>query len=305
MTDQDSDARALRRSADTFAAQGRYAEAAALYRKLIRLSPDEESHRLALAWAHYDAGQMEEAIRCFETLFERELSRDVFTGFAFDELVRIFKAQRRYDHLVKLCERASASQPDDTALLCELGDAYLRSNRGEDAAGTFRQVLAIDREDARTWCLLGQARIVSGDLAGAEEAYAEAERIEPESALTFTRRKARAFLDAGRFTEAEASFRRCLQIRLEPADLVSLAEALLRGGRLAEAWEACSRAAALHPPSAGAFSYRMGLLLESLGQDDEAAGAFRRALQAEPGNAVYRFRLSAAVRRAGLPDSGG
>jgi len=301
MTDPQPGVESLRRSADLLAAQGRYREAAEIYRELVTSAPDEESHRLALAWAYYDAGETEEAIRCFEELFERELSRDVFTGFAFDELARIFKERRDCDRLVRLCERVAAVRPDDAGLLAELGDAYLRSGRAEEAAGTFRRILAIDRDDAQAWSLLGRALIASADLAGAEEAYAEAERIEPDGALSFNRGKAQSLLKAGRLAEAETAFRRCLEIRTEPLDLVPLAEILIRRERIPEAWEACRQAAALHPPSGGAFFYRLGLLLESLGKDASAVEAFRQALRAEPRNALYRLRLSTACCRAGLP----
>ncbi|MDX9820842.1 MAG: tetratricopeptide repeat protein [Syntrophales bacterium] len=301
MPDRRTDADSLRASADALAARGRYREAAEIYRELTRSAPDDESHRLALAWAHYDAGETEQAIRCFEELFERELSRDVFTGFAFDELARIFKERRLYDRLVRLCERVAAVQPDDAGLLAELGDAYLRSNRAGEAADAFRRILAIDRDDAWTWSLLGHALIAGGDLPGAEEAYAEAERIEPESALSFARRKSQALLEAGRLAEAEAALRHGLAIRTEPLDLVLLAETLIRRNRIPEALEACRKAAALQPPSGGAFFHRLGLLLESLGKDAEAAEAFRGALRAEPGNSRYRLRLSAACSRAGVP----
>ena len=149
MPDRQTDADSLRASADALATQGRYREAAEIYGELTRSAPDDESHRLALAWAHYDAGETEQAIRCFEELFERELSRDVFTGFAFDELARIFKERRLYERLVRLCERVAAVQPDDAGLLAELGDAYLRSKRAGEAAGAFRRILAIDRDDAQ------------------------------------------------------------------------------------------------------------------------------------------------------------
>ena len=73
MPDRQTDADSLRASADALATQGRYREAAEIYGELTRSAPDDESHRLALAWAHYDAGETEQAIRCFEELFEREL----------------------------------------------------------------------------------------------------------------------------------------------------------------------------------------------------------------------------------------
>src|SRR5690606_7567099 len=75
---------------------GRYEEAAIFYRKLIGLNPGEDSFLLILAWACHDAGRIDLAVDCFEQLYEKELRRKIFTGFAFDELVRIFKERADY-----------------------------------------------------------------------------------------------------------------------------------------------------------------------------------------------------------------
>ena len=77
--------------AEELAQEGRYEEAIVFYRELVKAHPGEDSYLLALAWVCHDGGYSDEALRCFRELFERELSSKVFSGFAFDELVRIYK----------------------------------------------------------------------------------------------------------------------------------------------------------------------------------------------------------------------
>jgi hypothetical protein len=121
---------------------GDYQTAIDSYRTLVADYPDEESLLLALAWAYYDAGRQDQAIRCFEQLFHQELSRNIFTGFAYDELVRILRTSRQYDRLVDVCTRAVAAWPDDIALLKELGTAYLQAGMTRKAKVVCRRAIA-------------------------------------------------------------------------------------------------------------------------------------------------------------------
>ena len=185
------------KTAETLVREGRYAEAAGLYRELVQLHPGDDSFCLKLAWAYHDDGRIEEAVGCFEELFERELTRKVFTGFAFDELVRIFKLQGRHDRLLAVCERAAAAQRNDYALLGDLGDAYLRAGKAEQAAGVFREMIAMEPESSVLYCSLGEALATMGDEAGAEEAYEQAAAIEPEKAAAYYCRLADHYRKAG------------------------------------------------------------------------------------------------------------
>jgi len=72
---------------------GRYGEAVIFYRKLIELNPGEDSFLVGLAWATRQR-QIDLAVDCFEKVFEKELQRKIFTGFAFDELVRILRNEK-------------------------------------------------------------------------------------------------------------------------------------------------------------------------------------------------------------------
>ncbi len=80
--------------ADGLMKEKRYEDAAELYKRLVEMHPGEDSFLLLLAWAYHDSGRLDTAIGCFELLFSSELKRNVFTGFAFDELVRMKNSLR-------------------------------------------------------------------------------------------------------------------------------------------------------------------------------------------------------------------
>jgi len=114
-------------SAEKLLKEGRYQEAVKLCEEVYQAHPEEESALLMLAWAHYDNGATTRAVEYLEILLARELKRKVFTGFAYDELVRIYKQNRNFDKLIEICCRAVEVQPDDVGLLNELGNAYLQA----------------------------------------------------------------------------------------------------------------------------------------------------------------------------------
>ena len=238
---------------------GRHAEAVPLYRKLVETFPEEESHLLALAWALHDSGKPEEAAACFERLFRKELARKLFTGFAYDELVRIYREGKNGEALISVCERAAAAQPEDVGLLQTLGEAYLAAGTAAEALRVFEKLTALEPDAPENWCALGDARLAAGDPGEAEAAYSRAAEIDPADAAAFFSRLADGLLRAGYPEKAQAAMERCLA--LSPDEPLYLdgsrryprppGETGRRGGCL----RPCGIA---HPAAAGGCWYRLG-----------------------------------------------
>jgi len=283
----------LRKTAEEHVRAGRHAEAADLYRKLVERHPGEDSCILALAWACHDDGRIEEAVACFEELFQKELSRKVFTGFAFDELVRIFKRQGRYDRLLDVCERAAAAQPGDFALLGDLAEACLKTGQPGRAASVYGKMLEMEPDMSVVLCGLGNARIGLGDFDGAEAAYEKAAAIDPEEAASCYCHLAEHYRRAGQRDRAVASIRKSLSREpREPAYHLILGDNLIEGGSLEEGWLAYETAISLRPASAGSYYFRLGKTLAGISSHDRAVAAFQRAVAAEPGNPFYLLNLA-------------
>jgi tetratricopeptide (TPR) repeat protein len=200
-------AKYLRRLAEDCVREKRYYDAVLLYRKLVAIDPGEESLLLALAWAYHDGGMRKEAVGSFEQLLALELERKVFTGFAFDELVRIFKEERQYERLVEICERVVAEQPDDIGFLGDLADAYLKAGKADSAAAVFKKITEMDTEASMVFCSLGNALVAMGDFDGAEKAYERAVEIDPSEAGIFYGRLAGVYFEAGQDALAEKVYR--------------------------------------------------------------------------------------------------
>lgn len=289
--------------ADALIKMGRHAEVVPLYRKLVEMHPEEESHLLALAWALHDSGKREEALDCFERLFQKELAREVFTGFAFDELVRIYRSGKDWEKLISVCERAGAAQPEDVGLLQTLGEAYLAADHAADAERVFEKLTALEPKAPEHWCSLGNARLAAGDPGKAEAAYIRAAEIDPAAAPTFFGRLADACLRAGFPELAQAAWTRCLALRPdEPLYLMGLGDVLILRGEPDAAEEAYDRAASINPAAAGSFWHRLGKRLTKEGLHPRATEAFAKAVETEPENPRYLLRLASSYAACGLAD---
>lgn len=143
--------------AENLLRQGKYNKAIVLLEKIRKASPDEESVMLMLSWAYYDSGDTKKAVKYLNILLERELKRRVFTGFAFDELVRIYKQEKNFKKLVKICEKAVGAQSEDVGLLAELGNAYLQSGEARKACDIYEKLIKRGKRQSRLLLLMGRS----------------------------------------------------------------------------------------------------------------------------------------------------
>jgi tetratricopeptide (TPR) repeat protein len=79
---------------------------------------------------------------------------------------------------------------------------------------------------------------------------------------------------------------------------LEVAAAFRRAGKLADAKDELDRLAAFDARFPGLARER-GLLLEALGEHDDAVAAYRAALKEEPGDAALRLRLGVALVKSG------
>lgn len=281
----------------------RFEEAIAFYRQLIDLNPGDDSYRLGLAWTYHDCGKADQAVACFEQIFEKEMQRRIFTGFAFDELVRIYKESKKYDRLVDVCERAMAAQPEDITLLGELGDAYLKAGRTGDAVSIFEKMTVMEPDASSFFCSLGQARIMDHDYVGGEAAYRQAAAIDPADAGSFYNRMAHSFIQAGQMQKAEKAFREGLTERSDdPILLLGLGDVLIQQGKLKAGTAAYQRTIKLNRNAAGVYLNRLGHTLARTHHHREAVRAFKQAVMHDPHNPFCYMALSESYQSLGAPE---
>jgi len=289
-------------SVENFLRQGKYREAIALGEEIHKAYPEEESVLLILSWAYYDSGDTKKALEHLNTLLDRELKRKVFTGFAFDELVRIFKQENNFQKLVEICERAVTAQPEDIGLLTELGNAYLQSGQSKKACGIYEKLIAIESDNPAFYCHWGNALFAAGLIEESEKAYLKASDIDPDQADHYYFKIAVLFQHAGNHREAERLLNKCIAAcSANPLYYCSLGDSLIGLGQTQNALKAYETAVQYDHSRAGAYYNRLGHALMKTNLFSEAVEAFKSAIVHDAAQPYY-LSLAAAYKGMGLTD---
>ncbi len=289
--------------ADQYIREKRYDKAIELYKKLIKMNPGNDSLILSLGWAYRDNGKLAEAIKCFEKLLEKELSRKVFTGFAFDEMVRIFRAEGSYKQLLDICERVVAVQPGDAALLHTLGDSCLKAGKTERAIEIFELLIRMEPVAPMCFCYLGNAYVMAGNFTSANEAYENAIKIEPAETDNYYNKLGNAYLQCFQYERAEDALKKALDYKFDyPLYHCNLGDVLVKQGKLDEAQEAYENAIRIDPQSRGVYYNRFGNMLAREQNYPMAIELYEKAIDADPQNPFYYINLADLCKSEGLTE---
>lgn len=287
--------------ADRLINQGEFGDAIDGLEILHKTHPEEEPVLLRLAWAHWDNGNKDRAVQYWEILFDRELQRKIFTGFAYDELVRIYKQENAWEKLIATCEKALRVQPDDAGLLEEMGNAYLRAGCSENACGIFEKLTTLEADNPSYCCRLGEALLSAGKFDAALEAYEQAGRLDPDEADRYLFQAAGRLAGQNEFSAARRLLTRCLG--LAPANGLYhsfMGDLLVALNEIPEAFACYENACLCHPAHTAAYWNRMGNALMKARAFSEAANAYQKALSSDA-STPCRQKLQDALRAAGRP----
>lgn len=287
-------------SAEYLIKQGKYQEAILVLKKLHKTFPEDEPVLFMLAMACYDSGDTKQAENYLNVLLKKELKRKVFTGFAFDELVRLYKQQKNFQKLVSICGKAVAVQPEDAGLLTELGNAYMHCGENDKASGIYEKLTDMENDNPVFYCLLGEALFRAGRYQQSEKAFMKAGEMESEKPDALYFKMAVLFQQARRHQDAERLLNQCLAVNAtHPLYYCALGDSLISLGRTKEAKSAYEKAVACDAAGAGSYFNRLGNALMKAGKFPEAFDAFNLAIRHEP-SPFYFLGLASACRALGL-----
>jgi tetratricopeptide (TPR) repeat protein len=280
--------------------QVKYSEAIILCEEIHKDYPEEESVVLMLAWAYYDSGETQQAVKYLNLLLERELKRKVFTGFAFDELVRIYKQSKDFQKLTEICERAVGAQPDDIGLLAELGNAYLRSDQTKKACEIYEKLVGMESDNPVFYCQWGESLFAAGLSKESENAYLKAGEIDADQSDRYCFKIAVLFEQAGNYSDAERLLNKCIAVNpSNPLYYCSLGDTLIGLGQLQNALAAYERAVQCDHSGAGAYYNRLGHSLMKANNFSQAVEAFNSAITYDPVRPYY-LNLASAYKGMGF-----
>lgn len=242
---------------------GRFDQAEAAARKLLRTRPEDARLMMAQATA------------------ETRLGRP---AVALDTL-----------------RRAAAAAPEDARVQSELGGALIGAGALEEAVGVLCRAVVLGPRLWLANKLLAEAFNARDDGARALRYAEAAARLRPDDAAVQTTLYT-ALTAVQDIRRAEAAIRRATELLPNVAECHALhGQALSRLERDEEALEAFDRALAINPRMAMALN-RRAVLLQTLGRFDEAGVSFRAAMAEQPRNGEnYRAFVVGRKVAAGDP----
>ncbi|MGC2298744.1 MAG: tetratricopeptide repeat protein, partial [Acidobacteriaceae bacterium] len=287
LTREPGDSIALYNLASALAGLGRYTEAAATYRKLLRAHPGDSRTLNSLGAALDKAGDAEGAEVTFrQAIAARPDSCDARFNLASTELKHAAFADAEHQFREML-----ASCPADAASRSGLGVTLAGEGRDADAEKEFRSALSLDPQNFTALYHLGEMAIAAGRPRDAIDFLLPASKQNPNDVDTRAR-LAMALAQSGRSDDALVQLREATRLAPKNADLHALlAQLLAETGQLREAIDEQNQALHLQPRDADGWN-SLGVLEARTGKPDAARFDFQHALELAPGNAQARANLA-------------
>ena len=173
-----------------------------------------------------------------------------------------------------------AKSPGKVKAHNNLGLAYLRRHRVDEAMAEFRKALEIYPRSAGAHANLGLVYLERNQPERAVEELLQATRENPRH-LDAHKHLANAYLRLGRWQEAEGVARQALAVRDDPDIRYLLGAALLKQSRIEDAETEFRKVLERDALHADALR-QVGLIRHRQGRTDEALNLYRRALAAAP-----------------------
>ncbi|MBV9566038.1 MAG: tetratricopeptide repeat protein [Bradyrhizobium sp.] len=285
------------------------------YQEVLKLAPRDWEAACRSGYLHYQSGQLEEALACFDICDQVQPNN----AATLHMRALFLHGLKRYEEAVADGTRSHALDPSNPDTGNNVGAALQALNRHEEALPWFDRTLALRPE---LDVALYNKAVSLAKLGRAEEALAIHHRLRasfgPNSAVTELN-LADLLINLGRFDDALAVLDRCDRQQPNQATILQLRSVCLRGlkqlersladsrrahgldprnaaicsniggvlhqlGRYEEALVWLDMATAREPDNLGALNNK-ALALHQLGRLEEAAATYERVMAKEPGNA--------------------
>ena len=275
---------------------GQYDAAVESYETALRLNPQLTPVLFNLGVAHHRAGRFERAADVLQQFLSSQPSvwqARQLLGLAFVELGRDTEA-------LPPLEAALVANPQDVSLLFALGLAYLRLSRNEVNA-MIERLATLPNGKPFSHLLKGQNYLAASDYQHAAEALEAAARLTDKVADQLPRlyfSLGVAYLHTGRNAEAIKAFERELQqLPRDYWTLYYLAFLFDAEGQLTAARDKAQAALTLQPRSADA-NVLLGKVQLKLG-NAAAVAPLELAVTQNPTDASLRYQLARAYQLSG------
>jgi predicted TPR repeat methyltransferase len=265
--------------------EGRLAEAAMLYQRILEVEPSHPEALHFLGLLKHQLGSPDEGL----VYLRRAVEVAPDYAQAHSNLGNMLFERDDYEAAESAYRQASALDPSLTDAIQNLG--LLLERRGDAAAAEacFRRAIAQSPDDPLAHTNLGHLLAESGRHEEAEELLSHAIELNPGLPAAH-RHLAEVYRSQDRLPEATDAYRRAVELGAD--GYIGLATALRDQGLVEEAIAAYRKVLEIGGREPTVF-HSLGSLLSAQGRKEEAAIIFRQWLEWDPQQPVARHMLSA------------
>ncbi len=269
-------------------------DAAASYRRALKIKPDYAEAHSNLGNVLKDLGRLDESVTCYR----RALALKPDSADAHNNLGAVLKDLGQLDEAVACYRRAIKIKPDYADAHYNLGNALKDLGRLDEAAASYRRALEVKPDFADAYNNLGTALKDLGQPEAALASYRRLLELKPDFAEAHNNLGV-ALKDLGQLDAALASYRRAVELKPDYAEAHNNMGTVMQTlGQNDAALANYRLAVRLKPDFADAY-YNLGVVLKDLGLLDEAVANYRTALKINPDFAQARENLSMALLSLG------
>ena len=260
-------------------------------------NPDDVSANALLVLVYMRTGELEKA----RVAAQQIKSNIADNGLPYNLTAAIYLAEQDFDNARAELEQALSVDEDFYPAYINLARLDRQQGRMQDAADRYRTVLQRNEGLLEAQLELAEVMRDLGDLDGALAVLGDAIEANPEAPQPLAL-EVDLLIRQGRTEQALIRAREFDQrLPRNPVIVEALAKAQAANDQLANA-AATYRILATLRPNAAAVQQRLGNIESNLGNVDEAAAAYDRAIEINPSSVPYRLqRLVLEQRRRGLP----
>jgi protein O-GlcNAc transferase len=269
---------------------GRWNEAGAAYRRVLRSDPKSLDAHIALGAALQRSGQLTHAAAAYRDA----LALKPGDPSALGNLGAVLREMGELAAAIGLLETAARTEPLVAAHSINLGIAFCQRRDFAAAESILRAVLVREPDNADAAFNLGNALRGLGRPREALEQYRHAAELRPQHAEALNN-LGNVHKELGDFPRAMAAFDAALLVRPDYVTAMNNAGCLLRTlGRSDEAEDMLRRGLAVDPHHAALYD-NLGNVLKDAGELDDAIGCFRHSLELAPANSTTHSNLAYAL----------
>ncbi len=277
--------------------QGRLMEAEAIFRKILKISPDHADANHLLGVIAIQRGQYDLAVR----LITHAIKYNPGVSMYYNNLGYALHMENRLQEALSACERAIQLSPNLPEAFYNYGNTLKELGRPKEAMAAYDRAIQLRPDYVDAHYNRGNVLSTTGRAGEAEIGYRRVLSLNPYHAGAYNNLSV-VLVAAGKFEEALATCDRAIQFKPDYAQAYNCrGDALRKLLRLEEALQACEKAIELKPDYAEAHYNRGNVLLEA-GRIEEAEDSYQRASELNPDDAqLHSNILFIRAARARLP----